>query len=75
MKKTITDEIELLDLLKQIFPQSSTNKLRKMLSNGRIKINSEIVQGSSNLGSFIPPTITLPVPGTELKASTKFLFT
>ena len=43
MKKTITDEIELLDLLKQIFPQSSTNKLRKMLSNGRIKINSEIV--------------------------------
>ena len=43
MKKTITDEIELLVLLKQIFPQSSTNKLRKMLSNGRIKINSEIV--------------------------------
>ena len=43
MKKTITDEIELLDLLKQIFPKSSTNKLRKMLSNGRIKINSEIV--------------------------------
>ena len=25
--------------------------------------------------SFIPPTITLPVPGTELKASTKFLLT
>ena len=25
--------------------------------------------------SFIPPTITRPVPGTELKASTKFLFT
>ena len=25
--------------------------------------------------SFIPPTITLPVPETELKASIKFLFT
>ena len=43
MKKTITQEIELLEFLKQNFHQSSTNKLRKMLSNGRIKINSEIV--------------------------------
>ena len=43
MKKTITQEIELLEFLKQNFHQSSTNKLRKMLSNGRIKINSEII--------------------------------
>ena len=52
MKKTITDEIELLDLLKQIFPKSSTNKLRKMLSNGRIKINSDIVKEAIKNNNF-----------------------
>jgi len=43
MKKTIKKEIELLDFLKQIFPNSSTNTIRKMLSQGRVKVNKNIM--------------------------------
>ena len=40
MKKTLTKEMLLIDFMKQQFPNSSTNKLRKMLSSGRVKINN-----------------------------------
>ena len=33
MKKIISQEIDLLSFLKENFPSSSTNKLRKMLSS------------------------------------------
>ena len=42
MKKTLTKEMLLIDFMKQQFPDSSTNKLRKMLSSGRVKINNLI---------------------------------
>ena len=43
MKKTITKPIILLEFLKLQFPQTTNNKLRKMLSEGRVKINNSVV--------------------------------
>ncbi|DAC27396.1 MAG TPA: RluA family pseudouridine synthase [Candidatus Poseidoniales archaeon] len=43
MKKTITEPIILLEFLKLQFPQTTNNKLRKMLSEGRVKINDSVV--------------------------------
>lgn len=43
MKKTITKPIILLEFLKLQFPQTTNNKLRKMLSEGRVKINDSVV--------------------------------
>ena len=43
MKKEITEPIILLEFLKLQFPQTTNNKLRKMLSEGRVKINDSVV--------------------------------
>jgi len=43
MKKTITEPIILLEFLRLQFPQTTNNKLRKMLSEGRVKINDSVV--------------------------------
>ena len=43
MKKVITEPIILLEFLKLQFPQTTNNKLRKMLSEGRVKINDSVV--------------------------------
>ena len=43
MKKSITEPIILLEFLKLQFPQTTNNKLRKMLSEGRVKINDSVV--------------------------------
>ena len=43
MEKEITEPIILLEFLKLQFPQTTNNKLRKMLSEGRVKINDSIV--------------------------------
>ena len=49
MKKIISQEIDLLSFLKESFPSSSTNKLRKMLSSGRIRVNGEIIHAAKNV--------------------------
>ena len=49
MKKIISKEIDLLSFLKESFPSSSTNKLRKMLSSGRIRVNGEIIHAAKNV--------------------------
>ena len=43
MEKEITEPIVLLEFLKLQFPQTTNNKLRKMLSEGRVKINDLVV--------------------------------
>ncbi len=43
MEKVITEPIILLEFLKLQFPQTTNNKLRKMLSEGRVKINDSVV--------------------------------
>lgn len=43
MEKKITEPIILLEFLKLQFPQTTNNKLRKMLSEGRVKINESVV--------------------------------
>ena len=43
MEKEITEPITLLEFLKLQFPQTTNNKLRKMLSEGRVKINDSVV--------------------------------
>jgi len=43
MEKEITEPIILLEFLKLQFPQTTNNKLRKMLSEGRVKINDSVV--------------------------------
>lgn len=43
MKKAITEPIILLEFLRLQFPQTTNNKLRKMLSEGRVKINDSVV--------------------------------
>lgn len=43
MEKEITEPIILLEFLKLQFPQTTNNKLRKMLSEGRVKINDLVV--------------------------------
>jgi 23S rRNA pseudouridine1911/1915/1917 synthase len=43
MEKQITKPIILLEFLKLQFPQTTNNKLRKMLSEGRVKINGIVV--------------------------------
>jgi len=43
MEKEITEPIVLLEFLKLQFPQTTNNKLRKMLSEGRVKINNSVV--------------------------------
>ena len=43
MKKTVTDSVELLAFLKEIFTNTSTNKIRKMLTTGRVTVNNTVI--------------------------------
>ena len=43
MKKTVEQEAPLLDVLKSMLPNSSTNVLRKMLTNQRISVDETII--------------------------------
>ena len=74
MKETIREKIELLDFLKQNFPNSSTNKLRKMLSQGRIEVNQITIHKAKH--QLLPNDIVelLDKPRKEIKPQTKINF-
>ena len=74
MKKTAKQEIILLDFLKQNFPNTSTNKLRKMLSQGRIEVNQTIIHKAKQ--QLLPNDIVelLDKPRKEIKQQTEIKF-
>jgi 23S rRNA pseudouridine1911/1915/1917 synthase len=74
MKETIREKIELLDFLKQNFPNSSTNKLRKMLSQGRIEVNQITIHKAKH--QLLPNDIVelLDKPRKEIKPQTEIKF-
>ena len=74
MKETIMEKIELLDFLKQNFPNSSTNKLRKMLSHGRIEVNRITIHKAKH--QLVPNDIVelLDKPRKEIKPQTEIKF-
>ncbi len=74
MKETIREKIELLDFLKQNFPNSSTNKLRKMLSHGRIEVNKITIHKAKH--QLLPNDIVelLDKPRKEIKPQTEIKF-
>ena len=74
MKKIIEKEIELLDFLKQIFPNSSTNTIRKMLSQGRVEVNKNITHKAKH--NLLPNDIVelLDKPRKEVKEQTEIKF-
>ena len=74
MKETISEKIELLDFLKQNFPNSSTNKLRKMLSHGRIEVNKITIHKAKH--QLLPNDIfeLLDKPRKEIKPQTEIKF-
>ena len=49
MKKTVTDSVELLTFLKEIFTNTSTNKLRKMLTTGRVTVNNTVIHKAKHI--------------------------
>ena len=71
MKKTIKQEIMLLDFLKHNFPKSSINKLRKILSHGRIEVNKITVHKAKH--RLVPNDIVelLDKPRKEVKQQTE----
>ena len=42
-------EQELLDILQHMFPDSKTNKLRKMLTEGRVEVDGKIVHKAKQI--------------------------
>ncbi len=74
MKKIIEKEIELLDLLKQNFPNSSSNKLRKMLSQGRIEVNKTIIHKAKHMLARNDIVELLDKPRNEIKPQTEIKF-
>ena len=74
MKKIIEKEIELLDFLKQNFPNSSSNKLRKMLSQGRIEVNKTITHKAKHMLARNDFVELLDKPRNEIKPQTKIKF-
>jgi len=74
MKETIKEKIELLDFLKQNFPNSSTNKLRKMLSHGRIEVNKITIHKAKH--QLVPNDIVelIDKPRKEIKPQTEIKF-
>ena len=74
MKKIIEKEIQLLDFLKQIFPNSSTNTIRKMLSQGRVEVNKNITHKAKH--NLLPNDIVelLDKPRKEVKEQTEIKF-
>ena len=49
MKKKVDSENLLLDILKQMQPQASTNVLRKMLTNQRISVDDQIIHRAKHV--------------------------
>ncbi len=74
MKKIIEKEIELLDFLKQNFPNSSSNKLRKMLSQGRIEVNNTITHKAKHMLARSDIVELLDKPRNEIKPQTEIKF-
>ena len=74
MKKIIVKEIELLQFLKQNFPNTSTNKLRKMLSIGRIEINGKTIHQAKYLLSVDDTFELLDKPKKEIEPQTEIKF-
>lgn len=74
MKKIIEKEIELLDFLKQNFPNSSSNKLRKMLSQGRIEVNKTITHKAKHMLARNDFVELLDKPRNEIKPQTEIKF-
>ena len=74
MRKTVKQEIVLLDFLKQNFPNTSTNKLRKMLSQGRIEVNQTTIHKAKQ--QLLPNDIVelLDKPRKEIKQQTEIKF-
>ena len=74
LKKTIKQEIILLDFLKQNFPNTSTNKLRKMLSQGRVEVNQTTIHKAKQ--QLLPNDIVelLDKPRKEIKQQTEIKF-
>jgi len=74
MKEIIKQEIELLDFLKQYFPKSSNNKLRKMLSQGRILVNKIPIHKAKHIlvSDDIVELIDKPVKAIKEQTQIKF---
>ena len=49
MRKKVNEEATLLDILKSIQPQASTNVLRKMLTNERITVDEETIHRAKQI--------------------------
>ena len=49
MKKTVEEDIPLLEVLKIMQPHSSTNTLRKMLTNQRVSVDESILHRAKHL--------------------------
>jgi RluA family pseudouridine synthase len=49
MRKKVNEEATLLDILKSMQPQASTNVLRKMLTNERITVNEETIHRAKQI--------------------------
>ena len=74
MKKIIKQEIELLDFLKQYFPKSSNNKLRKMLSQGRILVNKTPIHKAKHILVLDDIVELIDKPVKEIKEQTQIKF-
>jgi 23S rRNA-/tRNA-specific pseudouridylate synthase len=74
MKKTTKKEVGLLDYLKQMFPNSSTNTIRKMLSQGRVEVNKKITHKAKH--QLLPGDTVelLDKPQREVKEQTEIKF-
>ena len=49
MKKSVDSETILLDILKEMQPQASTNVLRKMLTNQRITVDGQTIHRAKHI--------------------------
>ena len=49
MRKKVNEEATLLDILKSMQPQASTNVLRKMLTNERITVDEETIHRAKQI--------------------------
>ena len=49
MRKTVEEDLHLLEVLKIMQPNSSTNVLRKMLTNQRISVDDTIIHRAKHL--------------------------
>ena len=67
MRKTVEEDVHLLDVLKSMLPNSSTNVLRKMLTNQRISVDETIIHRAKHLVSKGQIVEIHPKPKTPLE--------